>query len=93
MQPYVPLLGKGMYPAPLLAVPSNILENILQVPLSGPSIKVLGMIKEEQHKRKVEQLIKFLQLPLVALLSRAVHNDLHHQFAKQKEQIIRVTGI
>jgi hypothetical protein len=50
------------------------------------------MTKEEQHKRKVEQLMKFLQLPLVALLSRAVHNDLRHQFAKQKEQIIDVTG-
>jgi hypothetical protein len=45
---------------PLLAVPSNILENILQVPLSGPGIKVLGMTKEEQHKRKVEQLMEFL---------------------------------
>jgi hypothetical protein len=77
---------------PLLAIPCNILENILQVPLSGPGIKVLGMTKEEQHKRKVEQLMEFLQLPLVSLLSRAVRNDLHHQFAKQKEQIIRVTG-
>jgi hypothetical protein len=77
---------------PLLAVPCNILENILQVPLSGPGIKVLGMTKEEQHKRKMEQLMKFLQLPLVALLSRAVRNDLRHQFAKQKEQIIGITG-
>jgi hypothetical protein len=76
----------------LLAVPCNILENILQVPLSSPGIKVFGMRKEEQHKRKVEQLMKFLQLPLVALLSRAVHNDLRHQFAKQKEQIIHVSG-
>jgi hypothetical protein len=66
----------------LLAVPCDILENILKVPLSSPSIKVLSMTKEEQHKRKVEQLMKFLQLPLVALLSRAVCNDLHHQFAK-----------
>jgi hypothetical protein len=64
---------------PYLAVPCDILENILQVPLSGPSIKVLGMTKEEQHKRKVEQLMKFLQLPLVALLSKAVRNDLRHQ--------------
>jgi hypothetical protein len=60
----------------LLAVPCNILENILQVPLSGPDIKVLGMMKEELHKRKMEQLMEFLQLPLVALLSRAVRNDL-----------------
>jgi hypothetical protein len=83
-----------MYPAPvLLAVPCNILQNILQVPLSGPGIKVLGMTtKEEKHKRKVEQLMKFLQLPLVALLSRAVRNDLCHQFAKQKEQIVGITG-
>jgi hypothetical protein len=50
------------------------------------------MMKEEQHKRKVEQLMKFLQLPLVALLSRAVRNDLRYQFAKQKEQIIGITG-
>jgi hypothetical protein len=77
---------------PLLAVPYVILENILQVPLSGPSIKVFGMTKEEQHKRKVEQLMKFLQLPLVALLSRAVRNDLRHQFVKQKEQLIGITG-
>jgi hypothetical protein len=76
----------------LLAVPCNILENILQVPLSGQGIKVLGMMKEEQHKRKVEQLMKFLQLPLVALLSRAVRDDLGHQFAKQKEQIVGITG-
>jgi hypothetical protein len=40
------------------------------------------MMKEEQHKRKMEQLMEFLQFPLVALLSRAVRNDLHHQFAK-----------
>jgi hypothetical protein len=66
----------------LLAVPCDILENILQVPLSGPGIKVLSMMKEEQHKRKMEQLMEFLQFPLVALLSRAVRNDLHHQFAK-----------
>jgi hypothetical protein len=44
----------------LLAVPSDTLENILQVPISGPRIKVLGMTKEEQHKRKVEQLMEFL---------------------------------
>jgi hypothetical protein len=44
----------------LLAVPCDILENILQVPLSGRGIKVLGMTKEEQHKRKVEQLMEFL---------------------------------
>jgi hypothetical protein len=81
----MPPLGVGMYPA-------HILENILQVPLSSPGIKVLGMTKEEQHKRKVEQLMEFLQLPLVALLSRAVHNDLRHQFAKQKEQIVSITG-
>jgi hypothetical protein len=81
-----------MYPAPSLAVPCNILENILQFPLSSPGIKVLGMTKEEQHKRKVEQLMKFLQLPLVALLSMAVCNDLRHQFAKQKEQIVGITG-
>jgi hypothetical protein len=57
----VPPLGKGSYPAcPLLAVPSDILENILQVPLSSPGIKVLSMTKEEQHKRKVEQLMEFL---------------------------------
>jgi hypothetical protein len=67
---------------PLLAVPCDILENILQVPFSGPGIKVLGMTKEEEHKRKVEQLMKFLQLPLFALLSRAVCNDLRHQFVK-----------
>jgi hypothetical protein len=78
-----PYLAKECILPPLLAVPCNILENILQVPLSGPSIKVLGMMKKEQHKRKVEQLIKFLQLPLVALLSRATCNDMHHQFVKQ----------
>jgi hypothetical protein len=61
---------------PLLAVTCEFLENILQVPLSGPGIKVLGMMKEEQHKRNMEQLMEFLQLPLVALLSRAVCNDL-----------------
>jgi hypothetical protein len=77
---------------PLLAVPCNILENILQVPFSGPGIKVLGMMKEEQHKKKMEQLMEFLQLPLVALLSRAVRNDLRHQFVKQKEQIIGIAG-
>jgi hypothetical protein len=87
-----PYLVKECILPPLLAVPCNILENILQVPLSHPSIKVLGMRKEEQQKRKVEQLMKFLQLPLVALLSRALHNDLHHQFAKQKEQIVSITG-
>jgi hypothetical protein len=78
-------LAKECILGPLLAVPCKILENILKVPLSGPGIKVLGMLKEEQHKRKVE-------LPLVALLSRAVHNDLRHQFAKRKEQIIGITG-
>jgi hypothetical protein len=36
--------------------------------------------------------MKFLQLPLVALLSRAICNDLRHKFAKQKEQIISITG-
>jgi hypothetical protein len=83
---YVPLLGKG-------TVPCNILENILQVPLSGHGIKVLWMMKEEQHNWKVEQLMKFLQLSLVALLSRAVRNDLRNQqFAKQKEQIVSITG-
>jgi hypothetical protein len=50
------------------------------------------MMKEEQHKRKVEQLMEFVQLPLAALLSRAVHNDLCHQFTKRKEQIIGMTG-
>jgi hypothetical protein len=50
------------------------------------------MTKEEQHKRKMEQLMEFLQLPLVALLSRAVRNDLRHQFAKRKKQIISITG-
>jgi hypothetical protein len=87
-----PYLVKECILPPLLAVPCNILENILQMPLSGPGIKVLGMTKEEQHKRKVEQLMKFLQLPLVALLSRAIHNDLCHQIAKQKEQIVGITG-
>jgi hypothetical protein len=62
------------------------------VSLSGPGIKVFGMTKEEQHKRKMEQLMEFLQLLLVALLSRAVRNDLRHQFAKRKEQIISITG-
>jgi hypothetical protein len=87
-------LAKECILPPLLAVPCNILENILQVPLSGPGIKVLSMTKEEQHKRKMEQLMEFLQLPLVALLSRAraVHNDLRHQFAKQKEQIVGISG-
>jgi hypothetical protein len=55
-----PHLAKERILPPLLAVPSNILKNILQVPLSGPSIKVLGITKEEQHKRKVEQLMEFL---------------------------------
>jgi hypothetical protein len=87
-----PYMAKECILPPLLAVPCNILEKILQVPLSNPSVKVLGMTKEEQHKRKVEQLMKFLQLPLVALLSRAVCNDLCHQFVKQKEQIVGVTG-
>jgi hypothetical protein len=89
---WCPYLAKKCILPPLLAVPCNILENILQVPLSGPGIKVLGMMKEEQHKRKVEQLMEFLQLPLVSLLSRAVRNDLRHQFAKQKEQFISITG-
>jgi hypothetical protein len=40
----------------------------------------------------MEQLMEFLQLPLVALLSRAVRNDLRHQHAKRKEQIIGMTG-
>ncbi len=87
-----PYLVKECILPPLLAVPCNILENILQVPLSSPSIKVLGMTKEEQQKRKVEQLMEFLQLPLVPLLSRAVHNDLRHQFAKQNKQIVGITG-
>jgi hypothetical protein len=87
-----PHLVKECILPPLLAVPCDILENILQVPLSSPGIKVLGMTKEEQHKRKVEQLMEFLQLPLVALLSRAIRNDLCHQFAKRKEQIIGITG-
>jgi hypothetical protein len=85
-------LAKECILPPLLAVSCDILENILQVPLSGPGIKVLGMTKEEQHKRKMEQLMEFLQLPLVALLSRAVRNDLRHQFAKRKKQIISITG-
>jgi sulfopyruvate decarboxylase TPP-binding subunit len=53
-------LAKECILPPLLAVPCDILENILQVPLSDPSIKVLSMTKEEQHKRKVEQLMEFL---------------------------------
>jgi hypothetical protein len=85
-------LAKECILPPLLAVPCDILENILQVPLSSPGIKVLGMTKEEQHKRKMEQLMEFLQLPLVALLSRAVRNDLRHQFVKRKEQIVGITG-
>jgi hypothetical protein len=41
----------------------------------------------------VEQLMKFLQLPLVALLSRQyVMICTTSQFAKQKEQIIGITG-
>jgi hypothetical protein len=60
----VPYLAKECILPPLLAFPCNILENILQVPLSSPDIKVLSRRKEEQHKRKVEQLMKFLQLPL-----------------------------
>jgi hypothetical protein len=87
-----PHLAKECILPPLLAVPCNILENILKVSLSGPGIKVLSITKEEQHKRKMEQLIEFLQLPLVALLSRAVCNDLRYQFAKRKEQIIGITG-
>jgi hypothetical protein len=87
-----PHLAKECILPPLLAVPCDILENILQVPLSSPGIKVFGMTKEEQHKRKVEQLMEFLLLPLVSLLSRVVSNDLCHQFAKQKEQIIGITG-
>jgi hypothetical protein len=80
-------LAKECILPPLLAVPCNILENLLQVPLSSPGIKVLGMTKEEQYKRKVEELMEFLQLPLVSLLSKAVH-----QFAKRKEPIIGITG-
>jgi hypothetical protein len=53
------LAKQGILPS-LLAVPCDILENILQVPLSSPGIKVLGMMKEEQHKSKVEQLMEFL---------------------------------
>jgi hypothetical protein len=87
-----PHLAKECILPPLLAVLCDILENILQVPLSGPGIKVLGMTKEDQHKRKMEQLMEFLQLPLVALLSTAVRNDLRHQFVKRKEQIISITG-
>jgi hypothetical protein len=87
-----PYLAKECILSQLLGVPCNILENILRVTLSGPGIKVLGMTKEEQHKRKVEQLMEFLQLPSVSLFSRAVHNDLHHQFARRKEQIIGITG-
>jgi hypothetical protein len=77
-----PYLAKECILPPLLAVPCNILENILWVPLSCPGIKVLSMMNKEQHKKKVEQLMKFWQLQLVALLSRAVCNDLRHQFAK-----------
>jgi hypothetical protein len=55
-----PHLAKERILPPLLAAPCDILENILQVPLFGPGIKVLGMTKEEQHKRKVEQLMEFL---------------------------------
>jgi hypothetical protein len=55
-----PHLVKERILPPLLAVPSDILENILQVPLSGPGIKVLGMTKEENNKRKLEQLMEFL---------------------------------
>jgi hypothetical protein len=50
------------------------------------------MTKQEQHKKKVEQLMEFLQLPLVSLLYMAVCNDLHHQCAEQKEQIVSVIG-
>jgi hypothetical protein len=42
-----PYLAKECILPPLLAVPCDILENILQVPLSSPGIKVLGMMKEE----------------------------------------------
>jgi hypothetical protein len=85
------LAKEGILPS-LLAIPSNVLAYILQVPLPGSGIRVFGMTKEEYHKRKVEQLMKLLQLPLVALLSRAVHNDLHDQFVNQKEQIISITS-
>jgi hypothetical protein len=53
-----------MYPAPIVGC-SALLATSLKTsfrchPLSGPGIKVLGMTKEEQHMRKVEQLMEFL---------------------------------
>jgi hypothetical protein len=42
-----PYLAKEGILPPLLAIPCDFLENILQVPLFCPSITVLGMTKEE----------------------------------------------
>ncbi len=57
---YVPLLGKGMYPAPIAGCS---LRHPWKHP-SGASLQSWHQSswhdKEEQHKRKVEQLMKFL---------------------------------
>jgi hypothetical protein len=47
-----PYLAKEGILPPVLAIPCNVLENILQVPLSGPSIKVLGMTKKNNIRGK-----------------------------------------
>jgi hypothetical protein len=47
-----PYLAKECILPPLLAVPCDILENILQVPLSSPGIKVLGMTKKNNIRGK-----------------------------------------
>jgi hypothetical protein len=60
-----PYLAKECILPPLLAVPCNMLENILQVPLSSPGFKVLSMTKEEQHKRTHEVSATSTCCPLV----------------------------
>jgi hypothetical protein len=56
------------------------------------SINVFCMAKEEYHQRKVQNLMKFLKFPIVSLLVRTVGNDLCHQLANHKKQLVCITG-
>ncbi len=72
----------------LLTVTGYIFKDSLEMMLTHASINVFCMAKEEYHQRKVQNLMKF---PLVSILARTIGNDLCHQLAHGKKQLISIT--
>jgi hypothetical protein len=74
----------------LLARLCQFFEKVLQKSLTTPGIKVQGMSKEFKSNCQVQQLMEFLQLSAITVLSRTVCYCMSHHLTQRQEEIIGV---